>query len=320
MALTAEQRNNIKRALGVARGMHAPPRVIKALVEAMGVESNYQDLDYGDRDSVGILQQRPSQGWGPASESLETDVSQFVQRAMAANRTHKGSAGSLAQAVQRSAFPDRYDQRSGEANRILRGLGVRGQDGGGGAPVGTSQESPTSAGGNVPDLTTARRQLLLGYVHNRHNPDALLQLAQGLNTLKSLQGSYGDMAPGHSDGGQHTARGGGGHQKFDSSDLYELFYNGPGGVNADEGHRVGKGFVEGHTDHVHVAAPTKDLLKLAKKATKMGLSVREFEPYDKVDPVHATNSFHYKNQAMDVSGDPRLMRRFDRKVARRFGV
>ena len=36
-------------------------------------ESKLQNLTYGDRDSVGVFQQRPSQGWGPRSD-LENPV------------------------------------------------------------------------------------------------------------------------------------------------------------------------------------------------------------------------------------------------------
>lgn len=124
--LTPEQRRNIRKALAEAKRHGASPREQKALVEAMGVESNYRHLPYGDRDSVGVLQQRPSQRWGPAGESVETDVSQFLERARAAN-TQGGSAGALAQRVQRSAFPDRYQARSGEADTILASYG-RGSD------------------------------------------------------------------------------------------------------------------------------------------------------------------------------------------------
>jgi hypothetical protein len=95
------------RAIRLAR---ASPREALALKEAGIVESGLRKLTYGDRDSTGALQQRPSQGWGPASESVLTDAVQFLHHAKAINRSgFKGSAGQLAQAVQRSAFPGRYD-------------------------------------------------------------------------------------------------------------------------------------------------------------------------------------------------------------------
>lgn len=119
--LTSEQQRVVGTARARARRFGASPRETKALILALGVESNYRNLPYGDRDSEGALQQRPSQNWGPASESLETDVDQFLRAARKAN-TGGGSAGQLAQRVQRSAFPDRYDARSSEADALLRGM------------------------------------------------------------------------------------------------------------------------------------------------------------------------------------------------------
>lgn len=116
-----EQRNIINTALRLTRRDN--PKVRRALLEAMAVESNFRNLDYGDRDSVGALQQRPSQGWGPGSESPETDMLQFLQRARrTAGKGYRGTAGSLAQSVQRSAFPDRYDDRRDEVNALMRGV------------------------------------------------------------------------------------------------------------------------------------------------------------------------------------------------------
>ena len=105
---TPEQQRNIALANQLSKGY--PPRVREALLRAMAVESGFRHLDYGDRDSVGVLQQRPSQGWGSASESAATDITQFLTRAAKTNQGFKGTPGQLAQAIQRSAFPGRYDQ------------------------------------------------------------------------------------------------------------------------------------------------------------------------------------------------------------------
>jgi hypothetical protein len=51
----------------------------------------------------------------------------------------------------------------------------------------------------------------------------------------------------------------------------------------------------------------------------MGLTVRELEPFDKVDPVHTKGSFHYSRRAGDVSGDPKRMAAFSRRVAKLYG-
>ena len=104
--------------LGLSLSAKDAPRVRRALLSAMAVESNFRNVNYGDRDSLGVLQQRPSQGWG-APGNPRQDINQFLSRARAANRGFKGTAGALAQSVQRSAFPERYDQRMGQVNELL---------------------------------------------------------------------------------------------------------------------------------------------------------------------------------------------------------
>jgi hypothetical protein len=105
-----------KRAL---RDSNASPKVRKALLEAGIVESHLQNLSYGDRDSVGPLQQRPSQGWHNARNPYKAALD-FIRQAQPLAGKY-ASAGELAQAVQRSAYPGRYQQHSGEAQALLRG-------------------------------------------------------------------------------------------------------------------------------------------------------------------------------------------------------
>jgi hypothetical protein len=104
-------------ALAQARRMHASPKVTLALVEAGIVESNLRNLPYGDRDSLGFLQQRPSKGWR-CPRNITCASWDFLRRAIPIERDYS-TAGRLAQAVQRSAFPDRYDQRRAQALQVL---------------------------------------------------------------------------------------------------------------------------------------------------------------------------------------------------------
>ena len=99
----------------------APPRVRLAAFEAAIVESGVHNLNYGDRDSIGPFQQRPSQGWGTPEQIMNPiySATQFVTRAIRANRDGM-SAGQLAQAVQISAFPERYDQRASQAMSLMK--------------------------------------------------------------------------------------------------------------------------------------------------------------------------------------------------------
>ncbi|WP_216609913.1 hypothetical protein [Cellulosimicrobium protaetiae] len=75
-------------------------------------ESRLVNIDYGDRDSVGLFQQRPSQGWGSVEQIMDPvystgafyDVLETVEGFEAMEVTV------AAQTVQRSAFPDAYAQ------------------------------------------------------------------------------------------------------------------------------------------------------------------------------------------------------------------
>ena len=49
------------------------------------------------------------------------------------------------------------------------------------------------------------------------------------------------------------------------------------------------------------------------------LNVREYEPFDDVDPVHESGSFHYRGRAFDASGDTKDMARFADWVADHYG-
>lgn len=97
--------------------MKASPREEKALVEALIVESNIRNLPYGDKDSRGALQQRQSTGWKHPM-NVRLAVRDFLTAARQKNSGH-GSAGVLAQQVQASRYPLRYDQHSAEAESLL---------------------------------------------------------------------------------------------------------------------------------------------------------------------------------------------------------
>jgi len=103
-------------------------------------------------------------------------------------------------------------------------------------------------------------------------------------------------------------------------EILEMFYNGPGGVNVDEGKLVPQGFVPGHETHVHVAADEQTIRAIARLAQDMDIDVRELEGFDPVDPVHTGGSFHYSKQALDANGTPAQLLAFNKEVAKRFGL
>jgi hypothetical protein len=55
---------------GVAARHHLGEQALTIALATAMQESQLENLDYGDRDSLGVFQQRPSQGWGTSAEIL----------------------------------------------------------------------------------------------------------------------------------------------------------------------------------------------------------------------------------------------------------
>jgi cell wall-associated NlpC family hydrolase len=106
----AEQVPNAEtvQATGVAMGVPARGQVV-ALATALQ-ESGLRNLTYGDRDSLGLFQQRPSQGWGTAAQILDPVYAstRFYEALQAVSGWQSLTVAQAAQAVQRSAVPDAY--------------------------------------------------------------------------------------------------------------------------------------------------------------------------------------------------------------------
>jgi Transglycosylase SLT domain len=124
-----------------------------------------------------------------------------------------------------------------------------------------------------------------------------------------------------------AATAGGGNFRKSHSPLLELIHKtGTGqGFAVKNGQEVsGPGVYgsvwAGHQDHVHAAAGPKTIVELGKLAQSMGLHVGENPHFGGVNPVHAKNSYHYKGEAIDVSGDPKKMNAFARKVEQLYGL
>ncbi|MFE3774504.1 C40 family peptidase [Streptomyces sp. NPDC059122] len=106
----AEQVPNAKtiQATGVAMNIPARGQIV-ALATALQ-ESGLRNLAYGDRDSLGLFQQRPSQGWGTANEVRDPvhASTEFYEALRKVSGWQSLSVTQAAQAVQASAFSDAY--------------------------------------------------------------------------------------------------------------------------------------------------------------------------------------------------------------------
>ncbi len=119
--LSEEQRQNAATIIGVGKQRDTPPRAwLVALATAMQ-ESTLRNINYGDRDSLGLFQQRPSQGWGSPAQVLDPVYSTgiFLDRLLEVPNWERLPVTVAAQTVQRSAFPDAYAKWEGLAAALV---------------------------------------------------------------------------------------------------------------------------------------------------------------------------------------------------------
>ena len=109
-------------AIGVQRKM-PEKAVVVALATALQ-ESKLENLAGGDRDSVGLFQQRPSQGWGSPEQLVEPRfaAARFYGSLKKVRGWEKMSVTQAAQAVQRSAYPEAYGKWIDESEVLARAL------------------------------------------------------------------------------------------------------------------------------------------------------------------------------------------------------
>ncbi len=108
--------------VGAQRGV-PEAGIVVALMAAM-TESSLRNLDHGDRDSLGLFQMRPSQGWGTPDQVRDPTyaANKFFDVLLAVPNWQGLPPGAAAQAVERSAFPDRYNKYEQPAREILGAL------------------------------------------------------------------------------------------------------------------------------------------------------------------------------------------------------
>jgi hypothetical protein len=102
-------------AVGLTRGL--PDRAIVVALATAMQESELINLAGGDRDSVGLFQQRPSQGWGSPEQIRDPRyaASAFYNQLVRVGGWEQMRLTDAAQAVQRSAFPEAYQAWADEA-------------------------------------------------------------------------------------------------------------------------------------------------------------------------------------------------------------
>ncbi len=120
LELTGEQAASAATIAAVARARGLPDRAVVIALATAQQESTLRNLDHGDRDSLGLFQQRPSQGWG-SPEQVRDPVyaaGQFYDRLVEVPGWETGRLTEVAQAVQRSGFPEAYQKHEPMAQAL----------------------------------------------------------------------------------------------------------------------------------------------------------------------------------------------------------
>ncbi len=122
--LTPEQARNATIITGVAAKLGLAPRAVSIALTTAFQESGLINVDYGDRDSLGLFQQRPSMGWGSEAEVMDPFYSsaKFYEVLVTVDEWDTSDIGDVAQAVQRSGFPDAYDKHIDRARLLASAL------------------------------------------------------------------------------------------------------------------------------------------------------------------------------------------------------
>ncbi|KFF60325.1 hypothetical protein JF66_05125 [Cryobacterium sp. MLB-32] len=134
--LSSEMRQNASTIVAVGRSLGVSDYGLVIALAAAAQESGLKNLDYGDRDSLGLFQQRPSVGWGTPEQVLDPTRATLAFFGGPSNPNPGVTRGLLeiagwesmtvtdaAQAVQISAFPNHYAKWEISARSWLGQLG-----------------------------------------------------------------------------------------------------------------------------------------------------------------------------------------------------
>jgi hypothetical protein len=191
-------------AIGVRRGL--PARAVSIALATAYQESKIRNLSHGDRDSIGIFQQRPSQGWGTVAQISDEHyaINKFYDVLEQIDGYETMRITEAAQKVQRSAYPEAYEPHAPDARALASALTgyspggtftcvVRDPDGHGTATA--ASKSLTKAYGDVEVARTGSRQDLTvtvaaGQDGNRKGWSIAEYLLAHADTLKVTRVSF----------------------------------------------------------------------------------------------------------------------------------
>lgn len=185
---TREQKDNLSRVIDVGISLGLKPDgasvgrlILVAAVMTVTVESSARNLNFGDLDSLGLFQQRPSQGWGTPDQVRDPAhaAQSFYSRAITYMAGHPHTdAAALAQAVQGSAYPERYGVWRAEAEHTINAY--FGLDDSTSPAANDIDQDPATGDGNLGFFVRGRPKTINGHrkVIRESNWACLQRLAQ----------------------------------------------------------------------------------------------------------------------------------------------
>ena len=122
--VSVEQAENAATIAAVAARRGLPARAATIALATALQESGLRNLRHGDRDSLGLFQQRPSQGWGTAAQVQDPvyAAGKFYDELLKIDGYKTMDINDAAQRVQRSGFPEAYNKHEIRARALASTL------------------------------------------------------------------------------------------------------------------------------------------------------------------------------------------------------
>lgn len=123
-ALDVDQAANATTIAAVGKNLGLPDHAVTVALAAALQESGLHNLAYGDRDSRGLFQQRPSQGWGTTEQIMvpRYAATVFFQHLASVSGWQTLPVTDAAQQVQHSGIPGAYAQWESEARALAQAM------------------------------------------------------------------------------------------------------------------------------------------------------------------------------------------------------
>ncbi|MEU1487615.1 hypothetical protein [Streptomyces sp. NPDC005752] len=143
-------------AVGTTRGL--PERAVTIALATALQESALRNIDHGDRDSLGLFQQRPSQGWGTPAQIMDPVYSsgEFYKHLAEVPGYSRLPLTEAAQRVQKSGFPQAYAKHEPDASLLAAALTGR-------APASLTCSPPAASAEGPGDAAEVRSDLLRAF-------------------------------------------------------------------------------------------------------------------------------------------------------------